>query len=460
MTSTKSKTEHITDMTAGGIYSHVLRFAVPIFISQVFQQMYNTADALIVGRYLGTEALAAVSSSGPLIFMMISFFEGVGMGAGVVISKYFGAKEYDKVSDAIHTDIAAGIICGVFLTAVGVFCTPVFLRWMKTDPAVLPQAVSYFRVYFSGVITIVLYNACKGIMNALGDSKRPLYYLIFSSLLNIALDILFVGVLGWGVMSAAAATVISQAASLVLCIIHLTRKGNIYTVEYGKIRITGRMLREILRYGVPSGIQNSVIAISNVIVQTQINSFGAAATAAYGAHSKLEGFAFLPITSFNMAVTTFISQNLGAGKHERAKKAALSGTLSAVILAGIIGVVYYIFAPVFISLFDKSPEVIAYGVTQARTVTLFYCLLAFSHSVAAICRGAGKAVVPMVIMLAVWCVIRIIYVLTVMRLFGEIRYVYMAYPITWSITSVIYLFYYIFSDWVHGLDRPAYIAEV
>lgn len=445
-------TEATLDMTTGSPYSLMLQFAMPVFLSQVFQQLYNTADALIVGRYLGTNALAAVTSSGNLIFLMTSFFIGLAAGGGVVISRYFGAKDEARVSQSIHTLMAAGIVCGLLLTVIGVIFTPTFLLWMRTDPEVMPEAVSYFRYYFLGALPLVLYNVCCGIMNALGDSKRSLYYLIFSSITNVFLDLLFIGAFHGGVWAAAVATVISQAASVVLCMIHLMKKGTIYTVELKKIRFHKEILLEIIRYGFPSGIQNSVIAIANVIVQVQINSFGPLAMAGYGIHCKIEGFAFLPITSFNMAATTFISQNLGAGKYDRAKKGARFSILAAMLTAEVIGALYYIFAPLFVGFFDSAAGVIQYGVTQARIVSLFYFLLAFSHSVAAVCRGAGKAFVPMIVMLSVWCVLRISYIIIVMRLFREIRYVFWAYPLTWSISSVIYLLYYLFSDWVHGFD--------
>lgn len=449
----KNTSLHTKDMTEGNLYSLMIGFAFPILLSQLFQQLYNTADAFIVGRCLGTNALAAVTSSGTLIFLMISFFMGTAMGAGVVISRYFGAGNETEVSRGIHTVLAFGIASGVILTVVGVAFTPTFLVWMQTDPEVMPEAVEYFRFYFLGALAMVMYNVCRSIMNALGDSKRPLYYLIFSSLLNIVLDLLFLAVFRCGVWAAAVATVISQAASVVLCMMHLLRKGNIFTVELRKIRFHGDMLREIIRYGLPSGVQNSVIAFANVIVQSQINSFGKLAMAAYGTHAKIEGFAFLPITSFNMACTTFISQNLGAGKYDRAKKGARFSILAAVILAEAIGVCCYIFAPQFVGFFDQTPGVIEYGVRQAHTVALFYGLLAFSHAVAAVCRGAGKAFVPMCIMLSVWCVIRITYIITVMHFTGEIGYIYWAYPITWGISSIVYLFYYLFCDWVHGFDQ-------
>ncbi len=440
------------DMTEGNPYSLMLGFALPTLLSQVFQQLYNTADAFIVGKCLGTNALAAVTSSGTLIFLLVSFFMGMAMGAGVVISRYFGARQEQEVSRAIHTVLAFGFVSGILLTVVGVAFTPTFLKWMQTDPEVMPQAVEYFRYYFLGALALVLYNICRSIINALGDSRRPLYYLIFSSLLNIVLDVMFLAVFGWGVWSAAAATVLSQMASVVFCMAYLLQKGNIFTVDLRKIRFHRDMLSEIVRYGLPSGVQNSVIAFANVIVQSQINSFGKLAMAAYGTHAKIEGFAFLPITSFNMACTTFISQNLGAKQYDRAKSGARFSIFAAVLLAEAIGVCYFIFAPAFIGFFDQTPGVIAFGVQQARTVALFYCLLAFSHSVAAVCRGAGKAFVPMCVMLSVWCVVRILYIIIVMRLTGEIRYIYWAYPLTWGISSVIYLIYYLRSDWVHGFE--------
>ena len=441
------------DMTQGGIYSNMICFALPIMLSQIFQQLYNTADSLIVGHFLGTEALAAVSSSGTLIFLLVSFFNGTAMGAGVVISRYFGAGNNENVSRAIHTNIVFGLISGVFLTVVGVAFTPTFLVWMKTDPDVLPQAIEYFRYYFLGSVGLVMYNICRGIMNAVGDSKRPLYYLIFSSVLNIILDILFVGVFSWDVWSAALATVISQLASVVLCMIYLFKKGNVFTVEIKKMRIHPDMFKEIIRYGLPSGVQNSVIAFANVIVQTQINGFGKYATAAYGTHAKIEGFAFLPMTSFNMATTTFISQNLGAKQYDRARKGARFGIISSVLLAEIIGVTIYFSAPILIGMFDDNPEVIALGVQQARTASLFYCLLAFSHAVAAVCRGAGKAFVPMFVMLSIWCALRITYISIVTYFWSDIRLIYWAYPITWGISSIIYLIYYTCSDWIHGFDQ-------
>lgn len=445
--------KHSLDMTKGSPYRLILQFALPVFLSQVFQQLYNTADTYIVGEFLTDEDLAAVSSSGNLIFLMISFFEGLAIGAGIVISRYFGAGEKGRVSNAIHTDLVFGFASGIFLTVFGVLFTPTFLEWMNVDKDVLPKAVEYFRCYFFGAIFLVLYNICRGIMNALGDSRRPLYYLIFSSLLNVVLDILFVGVMGLGVWSAALATVISQAVSVILCLSYLCKRGFEFRVSVEKLRIHPEILKEIVRYGLPSGIQNSVIGLANVVLQSQVNSFGKMAMSAFGVQAKIEGFAFLPITGFNMALTTFIGQNLGAREYERAKKGARFGIICAVVLAQLIGIFYYAFAPNLIGMFTDTSEIIRIGAIHARTTSPFYFLLAFSHSVAAVCRGAGKAVVPMTVMLGVWCVFRLAYVMSVMVFVHEISYIFMAYPITWIISSVIYLLYYLFSDWVHGFER-------
>ena len=450
-----AKSDGVRDLTVGSPYSVILSFAIPFFISQLFQQLYNIADSLIVGRYLGTNALAAVSTSGTLIFMLISFFEGAAMGGSVVISRYFGAKDFDRVSKAIHTTLCIAAIATVLLTVIGVGFTPVFLRWMNTDPDVMPEAVSYFRVYFAGAVSLVFYNVCRGIMVAVGDSKLPLVYLIISSITNIILDIIFVGIIGWGVWSAAFATVIAQSISAVLCIIHLIKPDRVYTVKLNKLHMDKEMLVDIIKYGMPSGVQNSVIAFANTIVLSQINSFGKFASAAFGSHAKIEGFVFIPIMAFNMAITTFISQNLGAKNYDRAKKGARFSLIVTPLLAELFGIIYYFFSPTFIGLFDKTPEVITLGVTQAHIIPLFYCLLALSHSVAAICRGAGKAFVPMFVMLSVWCVIRVSYIFLVMHFFGEITYVYWAYPLTWGISTIVYLLYYNLSDWVHGFEGKA-----
>ena len=445
-------------LTEGPIRRSLIFFALPIFLSNLFQQLYNSADSIIVGAFLGKEALAAVSSSGNLIFLLVGFFNGTAVGAGVVIAKYFGAKQYDDMRKAIHTDLAFGIAAGIILTVLGVAMTPVILRWMGTPENVLPNSIEYFRVYFYGASAVVLYNISVGILQAVGDSRHPLYYLIFSALLNVVLDLLFIGVFKMGVGSAAAATAISQAVSAILCIAQLLRTKEVYKVSVRQIRFHKGMLGRILRFGLPSGVQNSVIAIANVVVQSNINAFGDNAMAACGSYSRIEGFAFLPITCFSMALTTFIGQNLGAKKFDRAKAGAKFGIFCSVIMAEMIGVLIWILAPYCIDLFiegDGAEEVIALGTRQCRTEALFYCLLAFSHCIAGICRGAGKANIPMFIMLACWCLVRIVYISVAVHFIPSIGVIFWAYPITWGLSSVIFLFYYLRSDWVHAFERKA-----
>lgn len=441
------------NMTEGNVKKLILQFAIPIFFSQLFQQLYNTADSLIVGRFLGKGPLAAVSSSGPLIFLLVSFFTGTAAGAGVVISRYFGAKDEERVSRAVHTNVAFGLAAGLVVTLVGVIFTPAILKLMKTDPSVLPDSIAYFRYYFLGVIANVMYNIFTSIMNAVGDSRRPMVYLICSSVLNILLDLLFIGAFRMGVAWAAIATTISQLVSALLCLKRLLKKGTVYQISLRKVRFHKDMLREILKYGLPTGVQNSVIGLANVILQSNVNSFGEDAMAGYGSYVKLEGFAFLPITCFSMAMTTFIGQNLGAGKYGRAKEGARFGIVMALVLAETIGVIMFLAVPQLIKMFNADPEVVRLGTKQGRTEALFYFLLAFSHIIAGICRGAGKAVVPMVIMLSVWCVFRIAYITAMMHFVHDIGLIYWAYPLTWGISSVIYLIYYLKSDWVHGYGR-------
>ena len=437
------------DLTEGSIKGVLLGFAAPLFLSQLFQQLYNSADALIVGNFLGKEALAAVSSSGPLIHLFIGFFNGAATGAGVVISRHFGAQDRTGVRKAIHTNVLFSLLCGLFLSVTGVLLTPYILRWMGTDPAVLPQSEAYFRWYFAFAAAIVMYNALKGIMTALGDSRRPLYYLIFSSVLNVILDLLFVGVLHGGVAAAALATGLSQGISALLCLIHLLERDQIYTLKARELRIDGPLLREIVRIGLPTGVQMSVISIANVLVQKNINSFGADAMAACGSYAKVEGFVFLPITCFSLALTTFISQNLGAGKLDRVRSACRFGLLSAVAAAETIGVVVFLLGPQLISLFNNDPAVVAIGMKQCRIEALFYCMLALSHTVAGICRGGGKATVPMLVMLGVWCVFRIAYITTAMHFCHDIRLLFWAYPITWTISGAIFWSYYRRSHWLN-----------
>ena len=447
------KENHSTLLTEGSIWKKIILFAIPVFWGNVFQQLYTIVDSLIVGNFIGNDALAAVSSSGNLIFLMVGFFNGIAMGAGVVISKYFGAKDYKKLQLAIHTDIAFGLIASVILTILGIIFTPQILKWMGTPESVLPNSILFFRIYFVGVTAVVMYNIAVGILQAIGDSRHPLYYLIVASIVNVALDLFFVGVLKLGVGSAALATVISQTISAILCFYRLMHYDTVYRVSLRKIRFNGPMFKQIIQLGLPSGVQNSIIGFANVIVQSNINAFGVNAMAGCGAYSKIEGFAFLPITCFSMALTTFVGQNLGAGKFDRVKKGAKFGIACSVTMAEIVGIIIWIGAPIFIRLFNDDPTVIAFGTKQSRTEALFYCLLAFSHCIAGIMRGAGKAIVPMITMLITWCLIRITYITVAVHLVPKIGVIFWAYPLTWALSSIIFLIYYKKVDWLHNFER-------
>ena len=440
-------------LTEGVIWKKMLMFALPVFLGNVFQQFYNAFDSWCVGNFLGEDALAAVSSSGSLIFMMIGFFNGVAMGAGVLIARCFGAKDYEAMRKAIHTDVAFGLVAGVVLSVLGVAFSPTILRWMGTPAEVLPQSVSYFRIYFCGSVFSVLYNIFVGIHHAVGDSRHPLYYLIFATFVNVILDLLFVGVFRWGVGSAALATTISQGVSALLCCIHLLRVDGPYRLNLKEVRFHGESLRTIIRFGLPSGIQNSVISFANLVVQTNINSFGMAAMAGCGSYSKIEGFAFLPVTCFVQALSTFVGQNLGAKKYDRVKKGVAFGVICSCTMAELIGIASYLLAPRLIAIFNDAPEVVDYGTRHMRTICLFYCLMALSHCIAGVMRGAGKASVPMVTMMVCWCLLRVSYITVALKFVNELTTVSWAYPITWTCSSIVFLVYFFTVDWMHAFEK-------
>lgn len=441
------KTNDVNDMTQGPIWKKIILFALPIMWGNLFQQLYNIVDSLIVGNFLGKDALAAVSSSGSVIFLLVGLFSGIFIGAGVVISRFYGAKDYKNMELAIHTSIAFAIIFGVILTVLGFLFVPQLLQWMKTPESVMPNSILYFRIYFGGVLSVVLYNTASGIFQAVGDSKHPLYYLIVASILNIVLDLLFVAVFDFGIAGAGIATVLSQVVSAFLGFWRLSRIDAVYRVQWKKICLTPVMLKQILTTGIPSGLQNSIISIANIVVQSNINAFGAMAVAGCGAYSRIEGFGFLPITSFSLAMTTFVSQNLGAKQYDRAKKGSIFGIFATIILAELVGILIYTLAPLLISGFSRVDEVIAYGTLQARTVTLFYFLLAFSHAVSGILRGVGRSIVPMIVMLVCWCIIRITYVTLITNIIPEIQVIFWAYPLTWTLSSICFLTYYLRLNW-------------
>ena len=449
----KNRNNSGRDLTEGPIGRGLLAFAIPLFLGQLLQQLYNVADAWGVGNFADNNAFAAVSSTGSMTFLVIGFFNGVATGGGVVISKYFGAKNYDAVEKSVHTNLLFGIIASVLATAVGMLLAPWLLTIMKTPAEVMPESLTYLRIYFGGVSTIIMYNIGMAIMRALGDSIHPLYYLVLSSIVNVLLDLLFVAVLGYGVAGAGVATVIAQGISAVMCIVKMCRTDGVGRLKLRALRYYPEYMGEVIVQGLPNGVQNSVISIGNMVVQTNINSFGSYAMSGVGAYSKIEGFAFLPITSMSISLPTFIGHNLGAKKYDRAKKGAAFGIASGVVLAEIIGVIVYLFAPQLLRFFVNVDEAVAIGERHARIICLFFFLLAFSHCAAGVLRGCGKSIVPMITMLAFWCGVRIIYVTTTLHFIPNFSVISWAYPLTWTLSSIVFLTFLLKSDWVHSFEK-------
>ncbi len=444
----KRKKKAAVDLTSGSIAKGMISFAIPVFLGQLLQQLYNMADAWVVGNFADNDAFAAVSSSGSLIFLITGFFSGIAIGGGVVISRYVGAENKEMISRSIHTNFLFGILASIGATTVGTLLVPQLLVWMKVPESVLPHSRAYFMIYFAGVSTVIMYNVGMSILRALGDSIHPLYYLAVSSAVNVVLDLLFVAVFRWGVTGAAIATVVSQGLSAVLCMIQMCRLSDeAARLDFRKIKFHKSIMGEVIRQGLPTGIQNSVISIGNMVVQTNINSFGSFAMAGHGAYAKIEGLVFMPITSMSMTLPTFISQNLGAKKPERAKKGAAFGIVSGMVMAEAVGILCYFGAGYALRIFVDTPEAIAYGKLHAGVVSLFFFLLAFSHCAAGVLRGCGKAVVPMVTMLAFWCGVRIIYVTQTLKIFPVFQTISWAYPLTWSLSSIVFLVFLLKSDW-------------
>ena len=437
------------DLTKGPIGKQILQFTVPLLLGNIFQQFYNAADTVIVGKFVGREALAAVGSSGALINLLVSILMGVAVGAGVVVSRYYGAKQYTEMRATIHTTIAFGLISGAARSVLGVAITPVILRWMQTPESVMASSVLYFRIYFAGVLTTVMYNIGSGIYRALGDSKRPLYFLIISTIINIILDLLFVAVFHMGIGGAAIATVVAQGLSMVLVFYKMMREDTVYRVSWREIRIHKRFLRQIIAIGLPSGIQNGIVSLSNVVVQSNINSFGDIAMAGCGAYIKLDGFALLPAGSFSLALSTFVSQNIGAEQYDRAKKGAAFGLIAAMVISELAGVLIYFTAPQLVGFFNDDPEVIRYGVLMARNIVFAYALVAYSNAMAGVLRGAGLSRVPMFVMVGCWCVLRVIWIQIMVPLTQDIRVVFWSYPITWAVSVTILTIYFFKVDWLH-----------
>ena len=428
-----------TVMTEGAIWKEILFFSIPLILGNLFQQLYNTVDSIIVGNWIGSEALAAVGSSGAIINLLVGFCIGASAGAGVVVSQFFGAGNREGVRKAVHTTLAIAVAAGAILTVAGVVTTPMILRAMDTPQEVFEQSSQYLQVYFGGIF-FLLFIICQQEFSMQWEIQTVINLLDYCSGFQYILDIFFVVILKMGIIGAALATDISQLLSCIFILGFLMRSQESYHVRLRDIRFYDNLLGRILKIGLPTGFQNIVISISNVIVQSSVNSFGAVVMAGYAAYVKVDGFNILPVLSFSMAASTFAGQNVGAGKYDRVKKGMWVSTGMGVGYTIISGILLLIFAPQVIGVFSGKPDVVQYGIYVMKFFCPFYWLLGFLHVMAGTVRGTGKTFQTMVVFLVSLCVCRVIWIWAVLRIDHKLSYVMTAYPVTWLGAVLIALY--------------------
>ena len=430
------------DMTQGSILRHLITFAFPLLVGNIFQQLYNTVDTWVVGRFVSNEAYAAVGTIGPIINLLIGFFLGLSSGAGVVISQYYGAKRYEDVHRTVHTAITMTLIMGVLFTGVGLAMTPFMLKLMNTPANVMPQSSAYLKIYFSGILGLMVYNMGAGILRAVGDSKRPFYFLVICALLNTALDPLFVLVLKMGVQGVALATILSQAVSAILVLVTLLRTNECIKFQPKELRIHWDMLKKIFKVGIPAAIQMAITSFSNIFVQSYINFFGDNCMSGWTTYSKVDQLLFLPMQSIALASTTFVGQNLGCNQVERAKKGVANALALAVGCTLVFMVPILAYAPQIVAFFNNKPEVVEYGSMLLRWISPFYVLCCFNQIYAGALRGAGNSKAPMIIMLSSFVLFRQVYLFVMSQVWNEIIPIAMGYPAGWLLCSTITTIYF------------------
>ena len=418
-------------------------FALPLLGSSLIQQLYNTVDIFFVGNFVSdSNAMSAVGASALIVSLLVGFFTGMSVGAGVVVSLFYGEHDDKKLSQAVHTAIMIGLIGGIVLTIVGVIASPLLLQWMNTPPEILDMAVTYLRIYFLSLLSLLLYDMGVGILRAVGDSKRPLLYLAVGGVLNVLLDLIFVWLFQWGVTGVAVATLISQTVPAVLVMVHLLRVKQPYRIMVKKLRLHKEMVRRIFRVGIPAGVQSIVITLSKMVVQYHINSFGPDAIAAFTAYFKVELLLYLPIVSFGQAVTTFTGQNVGAGQYQRVQKGVRLGLLLGVLFTGCMATVVTLFGRQIYSCFTGDAAVIDKGMEVLLLTAPMYFLYVFLEVFSGAVRGSGSSAVPMVIVIANMCVLRVVLLTVLVPLWNTISAVAICYPITWFTTSFCLGIYY------------------
>ena len=444
-------------MTEGVIWKQLLLFALPLLLGNLFQQFYNTVDSIVVGNYIGANALASVGASTPIVNLMVGMFTGLGTGAGVVIAQFFGAKDHKGVHDGVHTTIALCLVSGLVMAVVGVALSPTILRLLDTPAEIMEGSLTYLQIYFMGVMALMIYNMGSGILRAVGDSRTPLYFLMVSSVVNILLDLLFVIKIQLGVAGVAWATLIAQAISACLVLIRLMTSTESYKLILKDIRFHKKVLLETIRIGLPGGIQNAVISFSNLIVQYNINSFGAAAVAGCSAYTKIDGFAILPVMSFSMAITTFTGQNIGAKNYDRVRKGAKTCLVIALAVTLTLSGGLYLFGEKLLRVFSSDQQVLFYAVQMMHFLVPGYVCLATAHTYCGVVRGAGISMVPMLALVGNMCVLRVIWISLAMPVFHNIIVVFLGYSLTWLTSALTMVIYYHRSGWLerHRLQRVA-----
>jgi putative MATE family efflux protein len=440
------------DMTQGSIRKELILFAIPLLAGNVFQQLYNTIDSIIVGREVGASALGAVTSVAPAVNTLVGFFMGFSTGASVIISHYFGAKNEQGVKRAVHTSLVCTFILGLVMMVFGYFITPPLLVFMSTPDSVMPLATEYLQIYFLGILGLMMYNIGSAILRAVGDSVKPLIFLIITSLLNIVLDIFFVVTLKLGVAGAAYATIISQFISAILTIIVLVRSKEIYRVRVAELGVDKKILGQIITVGMPAGIQAAVISFSNLFVQGYINRFGEASTAGWGAYGRIDAFVMLPMQSIALTATTFVGQNAGAGNVERIKRGIREALFLAVICTFVLVIPEFLAAPQIVKLFNTDPEVVRFGALFIRMNCFFDILCCSNQTHAGALRGVGDARAPMYIMLSSFVLFRQIYLFIASHITTSIYPISIAYPMGWLVCSIIMLIYFNKSGWEQRVD--------
>ncbi len=432
------------DMTEGSIFRHVLQFALPLLLGNVFQQLYNMVDTWVVGNFVGDNAFSAVGTVAPIVNLLIGFFMGLSSGAGVVISQYYGAKQYDKVKQAVHTALLMTLALCVVFTVVGVCMTPLMVRLLGSPAdTVAPEQRQYLSIYFAGIAGLLLYNIGSAILRAIGNSRLPFVFLVLSALLNMGLDLLFVLAFGMGVEGVAYATILSQAISAVLVLWLLFRTKSCVRVELKALRIHWQTLWKIIRVGIPAALQMSITAFSNIFVMNYITRFGADVMGGWTAYSKIDLLALLPMQSVSLASTTFVGQNLGRGLVERSKKGVRVSLALAMCSTVLLIIPIVIFAPYVVRIFNQNPEIVRYGTLFLRYISPFYVLCCFNQVYAGALRGAGNSRAPMIIMLASFVVFRQIYLYIMWNFVSPtVLPIAMGYPAGWLVCSVAVFIYY------------------